>query len=223
MSWASTRETSREEDMSYCLLGIFSVHMPLLYGEGGENAFMRLQEEIMKESTDHSLFAWRRVPPSEDSGVSGGPASWGVLATHPSQFKHGVIRNVKTWRSPYSMTSRGLRIQLPVLVWARRTFALLECGLDGWDNEYLGIQVTQAGVEFEDGELFMRSLDWNVYQVSREQVANAPIRTIYLFKRDFYPIMKLPEPTELSRDDDIEQTLHDLSIFPHLSEADFPE
>jgi hypothetical protein len=34
MSWASERHTTREEDLAYCLLGIFQVNMPLLYGEG---------------------------------------------------------------------------------------------------------------------------------------------------------------------------------------------
>jgi len=32
--------------------------MPPLYGEGGDRAFARLQEEIMKLSTDHTIFAW---------------------------------------------------------------------------------------------------------------------------------------------------------------------
>jgi len=34
MSWAAERRTTRVEDMAYSLLGIFDVHMPLLYGEG---------------------------------------------------------------------------------------------------------------------------------------------------------------------------------------------
>jgi hypothetical protein len=34
MSWASDRATTRIEDRAYCLLGIFNVNMPLLYGEG---------------------------------------------------------------------------------------------------------------------------------------------------------------------------------------------
>ncbi|KAH8719198.1 hypothetical protein GQ44DRAFT_742073 [Phaeosphaeriaceae sp. PMI808] len=55
MSWASKRETTRVEDLSYCLIGIFGISMPLLYGEG-DRAFIRLQEEIMKISDDHSLF-----------------------------------------------------------------------------------------------------------------------------------------------------------------------
>ncbi|KAI9687992.1 MAG: hypothetical protein M1820_010354 [Bogoriella megaspora] len=57
MSWAAKRQTTRVEDIAYCLLGIFGVNMPLLYGEGS-NAFMRLQEEIMKISSDKSIFAW---------------------------------------------------------------------------------------------------------------------------------------------------------------------
>ncbi|KAK3343462.1 heterokaryon incompatibility protein-domain-containing protein [Lasiosphaeria hispida] len=56
MSWAS-RKTTRPEDMAYCLMGLFGINMPLLYGEG-ERAFTRLQEEIMRFSNDHSLFAW---------------------------------------------------------------------------------------------------------------------------------------------------------------------
>lgn len=57
MSWAARRQTSREEDIAYCLMGIFSVNMPMLYGEGAQ-AFMRLQKEIMSISDDQSIFAW---------------------------------------------------------------------------------------------------------------------------------------------------------------------
>ncbi|KAL2271346.1 hypothetical protein VTJ83DRAFT_717 [Remersonia thermophila] len=58
MSWASNRKTTRIEDVAYCLLGIFDVNMPLLYGEG-KRAFRRLQEEILKANPmDHTIFAW---------------------------------------------------------------------------------------------------------------------------------------------------------------------
>jgi hypothetical protein len=50
MIWAEKRETTREEDKAYSLLGIFDVHMPLIYGEGRDKAFKRLQEEIDKAS-----------------------------------------------------------------------------------------------------------------------------------------------------------------------------
>ncbi|RDX48072.1 hypothetical protein OH76DRAFT_1440984 [Lentinus brumalis] len=57
MSWAARRQTTRPEDEAYCLMGIFGISMPTLYGEG-RSAFRRLQEEIMKKSVDTSLFAW---------------------------------------------------------------------------------------------------------------------------------------------------------------------
>ncbi|KAI1862489.1 hypothetical protein JX265_009203 [Neoarthrinium moseri] len=58
MSWASTRRTTRVEDMAYSLLGIFGVNMALIYGER-ERSFVRLQEEIIKITNDLSIFAWR--------------------------------------------------------------------------------------------------------------------------------------------------------------------
>ncbi|RYO78875.1 hypothetical protein DL764_010078 [Monosporascus ibericus] len=48
MAWAEPRQTTRDEDKAYSLLGIFDVQMPLIYGEGKEKAFKRLQEEIDK-------------------------------------------------------------------------------------------------------------------------------------------------------------------------------
>jgi hypothetical protein len=57
MSWASKRKTTRPEDIAYCLLGIFNVHMPLLYGEG-DKAFMRLQLELLALSNEQTIFAW---------------------------------------------------------------------------------------------------------------------------------------------------------------------
>ena len=61
MSWAANRETSRPEDISYCLLGIFDVNMPLIYGEGTK-AFQRLQDEIMKAYPyDLTILAWGKV------------------------------------------------------------------------------------------------------------------------------------------------------------------
>jgi hypothetical protein len=50
MIWAENRNTTRQEDKAYPLLGIFNVHMPLIYGEGREGAFRRLREEIEKAS-----------------------------------------------------------------------------------------------------------------------------------------------------------------------------
>ncbi|KAF3768241.1 hypothetical protein M406DRAFT_75494 [Cryphonectria parasitica EP155] len=40
--WTRNRQTKYEEDLVYWLLGIFDVHMPLIYGEGRERALKRL-------------------------------------------------------------------------------------------------------------------------------------------------------------------------------------
>jgi len=50
MSWAASRETYRQEDKAYSLLGIFDVNMPLIYSEGKDKAMQRLREEIEKAS-----------------------------------------------------------------------------------------------------------------------------------------------------------------------------
>ncbi|KAL5313277.1 hypothetical protein ACEPPN_019010 [Leptodophora sp. 'Broadleaf-Isolate-01'] len=65
MLWAAKRTAKRKEDEAYSLLGIFGLHMPLIYGEGRENAFIRLEREIGERSrvprTINSLFTGRSV------------------------------------------------------------------------------------------------------------------------------------------------------------------
>ncbi|KAI6001724.1 hypothetical protein EDC04DRAFT_1056984 [Pisolithus marmoratus] len=80
MSWASNRKTTRVEDRAYSLMGLFGVNMPMLYGEG-KKAFRRLQLEIIRESSDHSIFAWSSRRPG------------GVLAEGPDDFGH--CRNLR--------------------------------------------------------------------------------------------------------------------------------
>ena len=105
MSWASRRETTREEDRAYCLLGILDVSMPLLYGEGGEAAFQRLQLEILKQSDDESIFAW-----STDDATSD------LLAEHPFCFTYSANVACQRFvdRPPYAMANKGLRMELGV-------------------------------------------------------------------------------------------------------------
>jgi len=77
MSWAAHRQVSREEDMAYCLMGLFDINMPMLYGEGGSKAFLRLQEAVYKSWADDTLFLWMYTPSKEL------PA---LLAENPNQF-----------------------------------------------------------------------------------------------------------------------------------------
>ncbi|RYP65604.1 hypothetical protein DL771_008212 [Monosporascus sp. 5C6A] len=48
MAWAKSRQTTRDKNKAYSLLGIFDVQMPLIYGEGRDKAFKRLKGEIDK-------------------------------------------------------------------------------------------------------------------------------------------------------------------------------
>lgn len=120
MSWAAGRATTRVEDIAYCLLGIFDVNMPMIYGEG-EKAFIRLQLQIIEQSDDHSIFAWPIA----------GTGKQGMLADSPAAFRHsGGIISVpsRKGRPPYRMTNRGLSLELPAVPFAADTYlAELDC------------------------------------------------------------------------------------------------
>ncbi|KAF1811755.1 HET-domain-containing protein [Eremomyces bilateralis CBS 781.70] len=103
MSWASQRKTTRTEDMAYCLMGLFEITMPMLYGEGMQ-AFIRLQEEIMKKSDDQTLFAWTSAALSVQYRFG-----CGLLAPVPRFFE--TCAGITT----FAMTNKGLSIRLPKL------------------------------------------------------------------------------------------------------------
>jgi hypothetical protein len=118
MSWAAKRKTTRTEDIAYCLMGIFDVNMPLLYGEGGK-AFIRLQEEILKSSDDESLFA-HSIPSRQPKFDSLRFSS--LLAQSPACFSgwanigmcRSASRGLLASSVPASLTSKGLRVRLPL-------------------------------------------------------------------------------------------------------------
>ena len=104
MSWASKRITKRTEDIAYSLLGIFDINMPLLYGEG-KRAFQRLQEEIIRQSDDDSIFA---LGFNQDWGTR-----QGALAKSPTCFtySYNVMRGDARGshqQSGYHATNRGI-------------------------------------------------------------------------------------------------------------------
>ncbi|KIW17106.1 hypothetical protein PV08_04297 [Exophiala spinifera] len=61
LRWASNRHTKEAEDRAYCLLGIFDIFMPLIYGEG-DYAFTRLQQEINRRNEGESTGPLWNVP-----------------------------------------------------------------------------------------------------------------------------------------------------------------
>ncbi|TFK82485.1 HET-domain-containing protein [Polyporus arcularius HHB13444] len=134
MSWFGLRQTARPEDEAYCLLGLFEIHMPPLYGEG-RNAFRRLQEEIMKQSVDTTLFAWRGV--LTDSPVEC------LFAASPADFTEIQKQNEIVYTPPrrtqvpaettgndpalgvradmiemtFAVTPTGVRANIPIFTW----------------------------------------------------------------------------------------------------------
>ncbi|KAI5988566.1 hypothetical protein EDD15DRAFT_2172338, partial [Pisolithus albus] len=58
LQWASSRLTTRPEDIAYSLFGIFNLHLPVLYGESAEHALGRLLTEIVSQSGDISVLDW---------------------------------------------------------------------------------------------------------------------------------------------------------------------
>lgn len=113
MSWAAKRKTFRDEDMAYCLLGVFDVALPPLYGEGSKSAFARLQRKILEESSDLSWLVW-------DSDDSTDNPSGSVLAPSPSVFVNaGRIYEPRSGSyapTGLSITNYGIHIRLPCVV-----------------------------------------------------------------------------------------------------------
>lgn len=110
LSWVSRRQTTRVEDMTYCMLGLCGVNMPLLYGEG-ENAFLRLQRKIIKTTDDESIFAW--FCDKEGRSVS---FESGLIAPSPRSFAmSGQIEasSLLKGKGPYSRTNKGLAYSIP--------------------------------------------------------------------------------------------------------------
>ncbi|KAH7930727.1 HET-domain-containing protein [Leucogyrophana mollusca] len=179
MSWASRRETRRVEDRAYSMMGIFGVHMPLIYGEG-KNAFIRLQHEIMRTSNDQSIFAW--LDPPWYSGYRLEPS---LLAPSPDCFAQsntinripsadfarlfeGPTSKPTPYKSHFSVTNSGVQINLPVRFEADSngyTAALacvingclvglrLSCGTDGIFRREDTSDFSNTTLASRDGEL----------------------------------------------------------------------
>lgn len=157
MSWAAGRQTTRPEDIAYCLLGIFEVNMPPLYGEGGERAFIRLQEEILKEFDDQSILAWDASAIDETWGTIG------ALAPAPAYFAESHhVETIPSTGNPMSITSRGINADLVVVLDERlpgqtplnhgasylrgQKVAVLSCAYSGDLTSRIGIPVVPSVV-----------------------------------------------------------------------------
>ncbi|RSL60730.1 hypothetical protein CEP54_006582 [Fusarium duplospermum] len=148
MSWAADRKTTRLEDRAYSLMGIFDINMPLLYGEG-HKAFIRLQEEILRVSDDHSIFAWRHTDTR-----SGG----GFLAETPDAFK--ASKNIISWNpftpynSPFTVTNKGVHLDAPFIAQTQGGLGLvvLHCAESGSRDQLVGVYLRDPFLTMEHFE-----------------------------------------------------------------------
>ncbi|KAI8216172.1 Vegetative incompatibility protein HET-E-1 [Colletotrichum sp. SAR 10_86] len=112
MSWAAKRETTREEDKAYCLMGIFDINMPMLYGEGPK-AFRRLQEEIIRTGYDVSIFAWTRPAPNILLRRPAEDQHFGAFANAPGDFVSiPAVKLARSQGNDVSITNAGVKLTL---------------------------------------------------------------------------------------------------------------
>ncbi|KAF4457933.1 hypothetical protein F53441_286 [Fusarium austroafricanum] len=171
MSWAADRVTTRKEDRAYSLMGIFGINMPLLYGEG-EKAFYRLQEEIMRVSDDHSLFAWKY------SGARGG-----LLAPTPSAFKDsGAIipwNPFTPYNSPFTMTNKGVHMDAPFIALdtSGHGLCVLHCTNIGQRDKLIAIHLRDAYFTMEHFERCMTD-EFHWVNLNNFNLTQYPVRSL---------------------------------------------
>ncbi|KAG1800530.1 uncharacterized protein BJ212DRAFT_111655 [Suillus subaureus] len=186
MSWAAGRKTQKIEDRAYSLMGLFGIHMPIIYGEG-EKAFRRLQLKIMKSSDDQTIFAWK-----DSLDYPHPDRTRGLLASAPDVFLRGspivpiddsdLIDSLHTARSPnpfhnlprgYSILNDGIRITLPMKEAGDAWLAVLRC--KGKDQKFpYGIYLTKR----ENCDGFLRTLPTKLQVLDSEDLKDLAPQTI---------------------------------------------
>lgn len=175
MSWAAKRVTTRIEDQAYCLMGIFSINMPLLYGER-ENAFIRLQEEILRLSDDPTLFAWRST-----NGK-------GLLAPSPAAFldSRDIVRSSQRndHHDPPSISSRGICLRVPIMgVGPGVGLVILDCQRKGSGNKMIALYMQ---------DIFLKRDPWlTMQQFTRVWPADFKEIDLKNFRNDRYSMKKI--------------------------------
>lgn len=120
MSWGVKHTTKRLEDRAYSLMGLLDVNMPMIYGDR-ERAFIRLQEQIIFNSTDESIFVWD-LNLLEDSTRDAKHVHCGLLATSLACFARcGDVLSSGRSRG-FRINQFGLSISLPATLYALGTY-----------------------------------------------------------------------------------------------------
>lgn len=200
MSWVAHRQTTRVEDIGYCLLGIFDVNMPLLYGEG-RRAFTRLQEEIISSTHDLSIFAWQSV--SQDVAEYA-PRYSGLLARDPIHFSDcgRIARRGNTYLRPdLSVTNRGIRMKTEIIASRRADspgwhyLLCLDCTLGDETGDVLAIYLRKCGPD-----MFVREKPGILLPVSNTSVGYRPRNLYFLSSIPKYLPVSPEQQVKFERD-----------------------
>jgi hypothetical protein len=173
-SWTAARKTTRAEDMAYCMLGIMQVNMPMLYGEG-ERAFHRLQLEIIRQTNDHSVFAWEPVHTGYQTTTILAPS---LTCFEKSAGFRPVARKRSLDASTYETTNNGLRATLAVIrIDHGRLIALLDCEAESGNTIGVWLEATANGK-------YQRLPGSKLARVSADETEEAEFLSMYLVVRN---------------------------------------
>jgi hypothetical protein len=213
LSWAAQRNTTRIEDSAYCLLGLLGINMPLLYGEG-ENAFRRLQDEIIRSTADLSIFAWnlkmeRKTKQSKTEESKEKPEDvspqktgmlCGVLAKSPAAFLDcsAYMSSQQGRLREFSLTNVGVKIRAQMI--ARR---LGENGAEGCvlplnctvGGRTLGLRLRQVGYDE-----YLREDPFTLFECSERANRLRPAERLLLTalpKETFPPTLLMEHQTKV--------------------------
>ena len=137
LGWAAKRKTKRKEDQAYCLLGIFDIFIPLIYGEG-DHALIRLTEEINKRSGKNT--AMTVVMPRTRLTASGASA----LSAHEHWMVTRHANPLFTGRKDLLQELEGIVRDAVKCLWNRTQCRVVLSGMGGQGKSEICLQLAHS-------------------------------------------------------------------------------
>ena len=191
---ASTRETTRVEDAAYSLLGIFSMSLPITYGEG-DKALGRLLSQLLASSGDMSILAWTGRSGSFNSCLPSSITVFNQLPTShiPLPISDAAVGAVTAgihtldlalFAMLYDRVSElpvpsfsGLRMKLPCLVFKLGQLSVSRNGLEfvsRAQTNVLGVVEIRTDEDLSQlGPLYL-GYPWIDYLLDRQPLGSVP-------------------------------------------------